>query len=451
MSGKTRQAVSRRQFLGGSIAVAGASIVPSYVLGGNDAPSNKLNAAQIGAGGKGNVDSREVDKAGGKIVAICDVDHARAAGTIKRFKDARTFKDYRKMLDTMGKDIDAVIVTTPDHMHAPIALRAMAAGKHVYCQKPLTRTPWEARLMTEAAAKYGVVTQMGNQGHSGHDLPATMELINAGAVGAVTEVHVWTDRPGGWWKQGIPLPTETPAIPDSLDWDLWLGVSPVRPYHKHYVPFGWRGWVGLGTGALGDMGCHNMDVAYSALKLGAPSSVKATCAPFNQQSFPAWSIIEWRFPADGDRGAVKIVWYDGGKKPERPSELEASRKLASNGSLFIGEKGTLLGAGSYSTSALIPETKRREFGRPKQTLPRSIGHYKEWVVACKGEKTDGKLITPGTHFGYSGPMTESVLLGNIALHYPGQELQWNPKSFTFTNNAEATGHLKPEYRKEWTL
>jgi len=455
MSDRKNMNITRRQFVGGAAAAAATvTIVPgSYVLGAKAAaaPSNTVNVAQVGCGGKGQSDCRLTEQAGGNIVGVCDVDAARGGGTFRAYPKARKFTDFRKMFDTMGKDIDAVVVSTADHMHARISLQAMRMGKGVYCQKPLTHTVAEARLMTETAAKYKVATQMGNQGHSSGGNQATAEYIAAGAIGTVREVHIWTDRPVKWWPQGQGLPTGTLPVPKSLDWDLWLGVAPVRPYHKSYLPFVWRGWVGFGTGALGDIACHAMDSPFTVLGLTAPTSVKATCSPFNKVSFPLWSIIEYEYPAVGDRAAVKLVWYDGGKKPARPALLEKDRRFGGNGVLYVGDDGAMLGGGGGSFCRIIPEKRMKEFPKPKQTLQRPGGHYSDWIGACKGEKRNGKPMVAGSHFGYSGPMTEAVLLGNAGLYYPDQSLKWDPKTMTFPNNREANSLLTSEYRKGWTL
>ncbi len=444
--------LSRRQFMGG--AAAAITIIPGSVLGldGQPPAGERLNVAQIGCGGKGGGDIKTMAKLGCNVVGLCDADYRRAAGTFKAFGKAAKFKDFRKMLTQMDKQIDAVVVTTPDHTHAVAAIMAMKMGKHVYCQKPLTRTVHEARLMTETARKYKVATQMGNQGHGSGGVQATAEYLAAGAIGTVREVHVWTDRPGRRWRQGQGRPPGTPAVPEGLDWDLWLGPAAERAYHPSYLPFIWRGWWDFGTGALGDMACHHMDGPFFALKLTAPTSVKVqSCSPFNGVSYPAWSIIEWQFPAVGDRPAVKMIWYDGGKVPPPPAELEKDRKMGSNGVLYIGDKGAMLAGGSGSAGRIVPETKMQAFGRPERVLPRSFGHYPEWIAAAKGESRDGKPIVPGTNFDYSGPMTEAILLGNIALTCPDETLEWDARAMKITNNPDANKLLHYEYRKGWTL
>ena len=454
MAGKHRNGVSRRDFMTAAAAAGAIAIVPSHVLGAKNGtpPSDTVNVAQIGCGGQGGGDCGRAEKAGGKIVALCDVDSRRGSGIFKAYeKRAKIFKDFRKLLEKMGGDIDAVVVSTPDHMHARISLQAIRMGKGVYCQKPLTRTVQEARTITQAAAKYKVATQMGNQGHSSGGNQTTTEFLRAGAIGTVREVHVWTDRPVKWWPQGMGAPTGKHTVPDSLAWDLWLGVAAERPYHPSYLPFVWRGWVGFGSGALGDIACHAMDSPFFCLGLGAPTSVKAKCSEFNKVSFPKWSIIEYQFPAVGDRPAVKLVWYDGGKLPPRPEELEKGRHWGKNGVLYVGDKGKMLGGGGGSFCQIIPEKKRSAFGKPPETLPRPGGHYSDWINACKGTKKDGKPIAGGSNFSYSGPMTEAVLLGNVALYYPGEELKWDSKKMTFTNRPQADVHLADEYREGWKL
>ncbi|MDP6636139.1 MAG: Gfo/Idh/MocA family oxidoreductase [Phycisphaerae bacterium] len=450
MDQKHRNGVSRREFMTTAVAAAGTiAIVPSHVLGakkGSTPPSDTVNVAQIGCGGKGSSDCRYAEQAGGKIVALCDVDSRRASRTFKAYdKRAKIFKDFRKLFEKMGSDIDAVIVSTPDHMHARISLQAMQMGKGVYCQKPLTRTVAEARLMTQTAAKYKVATQMGIQGHSSGRHQSTGDFIRAGAIGTVREVHIWTDRSVKWWPQGMGAPAGKQTVPNGLDWDLWLGVAPQRDYHGSYLPFVWRGWVGFGTGALGDIGCHALDSPFVALGLGAPTSVKASCSEFNKISFPKWSIVEYKFPAVGDRPAVKLFWYDGGKRPPRPEELESGRKWGNNGKLYIGDKGKML------DGQIIPEAKRRAFGKPPIVLPRPGGHYSDWINACKGARKDGKPIVGGANFAYSGPLAEAVLAGNAALYYPGQELKWDSKKMTFSNKPEADVLLTSEYREGWKL
>ena len=443
--------VSRREFIGSAAAAAATiTIVPSYVLGGpgKRPPSEKLGIAQIGCGGKGYGDLRSAIQEGGQVVAMCDVDKARAGKTFKQFRNVPKFGDFRKMLDKRHKDIDAVIISTPDHTHAVAAMHAIKMKKHVYVQKPLTRTIHEARQLTLAARKYGVVTQMGNQGHGGHYLPLAAEYIRAGAIGKVRQVHCWTNRPV--WPQGVPTPTGAHKVPATLDWDLWLGPAAERPYHSSYLPFNWRGWWDFGAGALGDMACHNMDPAFFALGLKHPTSVKVRTSGFNGVSFPKWTVIRWVFPVAG-RDPVPVFWYSGGKRPPRPDEMAPGKKLDGNGILFVGESGTMLGEGSAGRCAIIPKSKHKATPVPRRSLPRSIGHYKEWVHACLGKTHEGKRIVPGSNFDYAGPMTEAILTGCVAMRFDRQELTWDGAAMRFTNNDEANKYLHYEYRKGWTL
>ena len=437
--------------MGSAAAVAAFTIVPAHVLGGpgKKAPSEKLNVAGIGVGGRGAADINACE--GENVVALCDVDSRQAGGTFKKFPNAKVYKDFREMLDKEGKRIDAVTIGTPDHIHAPAAIRAMKMGKHVYCEKPMAHTIREAREMARVARKMGVVTQMGNQGHAGEGLRLYYEFIKDGAIGAVKEVHVWTDRagvPGGraWWPQGVDRPKDTPPVPETLDWNLWLGPAPVRPYHPDYVPFKWRGWFDYGCGALGDMAVHNADPAFFALELGAPIAAEAESSPVNNETFPEWSIITYYFPAKGNRPAVTMKWYDGGKLPPRPEELEEGRNLGDNGILFVGDKGKLLGPSHAGAPRLIPESRMKEYGRPPKMLERSIGHHEEWIQACK----DGKPQNAKSGFWYAGPFTEALLVGNLAVR-TGKRIEWDSKKMKATNVPEANQYVSKTYRAGWEI
>jgi len=437
--------ISRRNFMGSAAAaVAAFTIVPRHVLGGpgNKPPSEKLNIAGIGAGGMGASNINACSDSGENIVALCDVSDERAKDTFNRYPNARKWKDFRKMLDEQ-KDIDAVIVATPDHTHAVAAMAAMRRGKHVYVQKPMTHTVYEARMLTEAARKYKVATQMGNQGHSGEGVRLICEWIWDGAIGKVAEVHAWTNRP--IWPQGIDRPSDTPPVPPTLDWDLWVGPSPMRPYHSCYLPFAWRGWWDFGCGALGDMACHLLDPVFSALKLKYPVSVESCATKVNKETFPVASIVRYEFPARGDMPPLKMSWYDGGMKPPRPEELEPGRKMTSV--IFIGDKGKLM-CGEYGDNPrLIPETKMKEYKRPPQTLPRIEGghHEQNWIRACKG----GEAAC--SNFDYSGPFTETVVMGNLALRRLGEKLLWDGENMKVTNDDEANRYVKEPYREGWSL
>ena len=438
--------ISRRSFVAGAAsAIAGFTIVPRYVLGGAGfkPPSEKLNIAAVGIGGMGknNVEACK----GENIVALCDVDWNFAGQTFQDYPNAAKYKDFRKMLEKQ-KDIDAVIVATPDHTHATIALMAIKMGKHVYVQKPLTWSIDEARRLTEAAREAKIATQMGNQGHSSEEIRVLCELIQAGAIGDIREVHAWTDRP--LWAQGVGRPKNKPWPPFELDWNLWLGPAPKRPYNPCYHPFAWRGWLDFGTGSLGDMGCHIMDHAFWALKLGHPASVEAYVSHRvvknwekveNKETYPDASIVRYEFPARGDLPPVKLTWYDGGLKPPRPAELEKERNLPANGTIFIGDKGVIM------DGRLIPESKMKELPRPPKTIPRIAGtHEQNWIDACKG----GPAAC--SNFEYSGPLTEVVLLGNIALR-TASRLEWDGPNMKITNIPEANQLLARNYRPGWTL
>ena len=463
--------VSRRTFMGTAATAAGLTIVPRHVLGGPgyQAPSDKVNVAIVGySHGMGTSNLTSVLKTD-NIVALCDCDESEAAKavmsgkkTLEMVANAVHYKDFRVMLEKQ-KDIDAVLVATPDHTHAVIAMAAMQLGKHVYVQKPLTRTISEARALTEAARKYKVVTQMGNQGHSEEGLRLMEEWLNADAIGPIREVHCWTNRP--IWPQGMPRPADTPAVPEGLDWDLWIGPARMRPFHSTYHPFGWRAWQDFGAGAMGDMGCHVMDAAFTILKLGAPTSVIASLAHnvlpplpgesgygkrvVYDDSYPPASVIHLAFPERGSMPPVKLHWYDGGIHPERPDDLEPERRMPESGTIFVGEKGKMW-CETYSESPrLIPETAMAAFVRPPRTLPRVEGgraaHEKNWLDAIR---QNGQAVS---HFDYAGPFTEAVLLGNVALRYPETRLLWDAPTMKVTNLPEADQFIQHQYRPGWSL
>jgi predicted dehydrogenase len=458
--------MDRRSFLKSTTASIGLfSIVPSYVLGqnGKTPPSGKLNIAAIGVGGIGKsnlkvickpLSQRQEDGAwpdpdSQNIVALCDVDWEYAKETFDEFPEAKRYKDYRVMLEEMGDKIDAVLIATPDHTHACIAMEAMRHGKHVYVQKPLTHSVYEARILTKAARKYGVITQMGNQGHSAEGVRLICEWIWDGAIGNVHEVHAWTNRPV--WPQGLPRPEETPPVPKTLDWDLWLGPAPQRPYHPAYHPWDWRAWVDFGTGALGDMACHVMDPVFWALKLKYPVSVQGSYATnigekWNKldvsESYPIGSTIHFEYPSRKSMPAVKVHWYDGGLMPERPEELEDSRRMGDSGGgvIFVGDKGKLM-CGCYGARPeLIPYSKMKAYQKPKKTIPRvETDHEMDWVNAIK----EGRQ--PSSNFDYAGPFTEMVLMGNLCLFEPGGD------NMQVTNIPELNKYVNPPYRDGWYL
>jgi predicted dehydrogenase len=413
-----------------------------------------VNIAGIGVGGMGGGDIATVSKLGTNIVALCDVDEARGAGSFNAFPKARRYKDFRVMLEQEAKNIDAVTVGTPDHIHAVAAMAAIRAGKHVYVQKPLTHTLHECRTLTHAAAAANVMTSMGNQGHASEGSRLTNEWIQAGVIGDVREVHAWSDRAGKLWKQGIGRPTDTPPIPATLDWNLWLGPIRERPYHPAYAPFSWRGWWDFGTGALGDMGCHIIDHPVWALKLGPPTTVESRTtldgsmlagnAP-NFETYPIAAMIYYEFAARGNLPPVQMTWYDGGLMPPAPAELPSGQRLPDNGVLYIGSQGKMVHGSHGGMPQLLPATLMERAETVPQTMQRSPGHYEEWVGACRGGQR------PAASFDYSGPMTETVLLGILSLRAPGARLEWDAENQKVTNAPELNQFIHTEYRQGWTL
>lgn len=444
--------ISRRTFVkGAAAALSAAGLTSCGIVPKRHAaisPNDKLNIACIGVGGKGEDDAAQVGETE-HVVAVCDVDEDRGAGGFKAFPKAKKYKDYRRMFDEMAGRIDAVTVSTPDHTHFPAAITAMELGKHVFVQKPLTHSVWEARQLRLAAQKYKVATQMGNQGHANEGTRLVREWVQSGLIGEVREVHIWTNRPAGMWAQGVERPTETQAIPSTLDWDLWLGTAPYRPYNSIYLPFTWRGWWDFGCGSLGDMGCHIMDAAFWALDLGSPTSVEAESSPVNNETAPSWSIVTYRFPARGNMPPVKLVWSDGGKIPDRPADLEPEREMPGGGQIIYGSKAVIMDTTDYCESPrIIPETKMQELksSLPAKTIPRIPrgNHYQEWIKACKGG-------TPaGSDFEHAGPLTEMVLLGNVAIRI-GRKIEWDGPNMKAKNLPEADQYIRHGYRQGWDI
>jgi predicted dehydrogenase len=443
----SRHEISRRQFIAGAAASAAAvTIVPRHVLGGTgfQAPSDTLNIAGIGVGGRGRADLQGCSSQ--NIVALCDVDPGFAARTFGEYPKAQVYADYRQMLDR-ERDIDAVIIATPDHTHAVIALEAMRLDKHVYCEKPLTRTVAEARALATAARDHNVVTQMGNQGHAGEGTRQIREWIEAGVIGPVREVQYWTNRP--IWPQAINRPTEAHHEPPGLDWDLFLGPARDRPYHPAYHPFRWRGWWDYGTGALGDIACHSMDAAFWALDLDQPTRIEAETTPLFAETAPAVCRITYDFPARGSRPPVRFVWRDGDLSLPRPPQLADGERLpgGSSGQLLVGDDG-VIGADMYATEPrLFPTTLHNDVtaSPPPPKYPRTPGVHLEWIEACKGNGTAGSSFD-----GHSGPLTEVVLLGNLAVR-TGWAIEWDAKRMRATNVPEANAFLDEEYRAGWSL
>ncbi|MBC7828096.1 MAG: Gfo/Idh/MocA family oxidoreductase [Chitinophagaceae bacterium] len=469
---------SRRNFLRDSSLVAtGFFIVPRHVLGrGYIAPSDKLNIAGIGVGGKAEVNLPYAFNNGSdNIVALCDVDDRMAVNARKKWPKAPYYRDYREMLDKEHKNFDAVIITSPDHMHAVQALPAMQLQKHVYCEKPLTHDIYEARILTQAAQKYKVVTQMGNQGSSGNDTRLIETWVQAGLIGDVHTVHVWTNRPV--WPQGIATPTGKFDIPKEVDWELWLGTAPHRDFNPTYLPATWRGWTDFGTGSLGDMGCHFIDVPYRALQLQYPVSVECSVGSvytgfFKEaiytDSYPPSSKTHIQFPSRNGMPAVEMIWYDGGIKPKRPDELLPEEPMAEldGGIIFEGTKGKLMAGLFGRNPVLLPTKKMKEVNLPASTLPfvenGSDGHQQQWVKACK----KGYGAYTSSAFEKSGPLTETVLMGNLAIRsynytetnskgnkvYPGRKkLLWNGTDMKITNFEPANQFVKRSYRGNYKL
>lgn len=439
---------TRRVFLKqtGLAAVVALSMPPAILRGQN--LNNRLNLAVIGAGGKGWSDmlgaagyDEKTGQSTENVVAICDVDLERLAKAAEKFPKAQRFQDYRKMLEAV-KEIEACTISTPDHHHGPAAIRAIRQKKHVYVQKPLTHNIHEARALLKASREYKVATLMGNQGHSSDDVRKFCELIWAGAIGPVREVHCWTDRP--LWAQAVPRPVGDKPVPANLDWDIWLGPAMARPYTDGYHPFGWRGFWDFGTGALGDMGCHIMDPANWALKLGHPTSVEAVSHGANGETGPAWAEITYQFPARGDMPPVKLVWRDGKRKPAPGLlGLAPDAKVPDNGALFIGDKGKITCETYGGNPRFTPDSATKEFPKPPETLPRSIGHYKEWIAACKGAPNTG------SNFEYACPFTEIVLLGNLAV-LTGTRVEWDGANAR-ARNVDVSHLVKRRYRPGWEV
>lgn len=431
---------SRRKFIGTTSAViAGFTIVPNHVVSGmgHKAPSDKLNIAGIGIGGKGRTNLRNMKSE--NIVALCDIDQNYAAKTFNDFPDAKRFVDYRKMLDEFGKSFDAVVIATPDHTHTVSGLASMQAGKHVYVQKPLTHSVYESRVMLEASRKYKVVTQMGNEGHSSDTVAEVCEWIWSGAIGEIRHVDAWTDRP--IWPQGIMRPTEVMTVPESINWELFIGPAPMRPYHTAYHPFSWRGWFDFGTGALGDMACHVLDVIVSSLKPGNPESLEASSSAFNTECAPNSSLIQYKFPARKKIGKINmpaftVNWYDGGLLPVRPEGYPDGLEMGTgrNGVIFHGTKGQLI-CGNYGEKyKLLPLDRFKDKPKPPQTVRRiPVSHEMDWVRACK-ESPENRIL-PASNFEYACPLNEMVVMGNLAVRLQGlqRKLQWDDKNMRISN------------------
>lgn len=444
-----RNTPTRRDFIATGAAALGFNIIPRHVLGapGVPPPSEKLNIGCVGIGGQGGGVTRDLATfANVHIAALCDVERKHETTMAKAYPGRPFYTDYREMLSA-EKGLDAVMVGTPDHWHAPISIAAMKLGKHVYCEKPLAHSIEETRIMAQVAAETKVVTQMGNTGHASEGLRLTKEWIDAGAIGEIGEVHVWSDRPGTFWdSQGRTRPTDKPAVPDTLDWNQWQGSAPEHDYHPLYVPRKWRGWYDYGCGALGDMMVHNADPAWFALDLGSPIAIEAQTSETNADSFPLWSVVTWNFAAKAGRGPVRLTWHDGGKRPAPPPGFDPARKIGDNGILFLGEKGSIIAPGWCGTPRIVPESQMRSFKLPPRTLARSPGHREEWVAAClAGKPEDAKA-----NFAYAAPYTEALLTGVLPIRL-GKRIEWDSDNMKASNAPEAESLIRKSYRKGFEL
>ena len=467
--------MDRRDFLKGSaLATAGFSVVPRHVLGGpgHQAPSDTLNLAGIGVGGRGVSNMNALTSE--NIVAICDIDYDRVDqsvrtddGTVadgykalhRAYEEAERYADYRVMFDEMGDQLDGVVISTPDHLHAVAAQRGMEMGLHVYVEKPLTRTIREARTLLETADRTDVVTQMGNQGHTHPDGRRAIEWVWAGAIGPVHEIHAWTDRPVNWWPQGMDRPDESMSPPGDVEWELFLGPAPEVPYHDAYHPFRWRGWMDYGTGALGDMGTHLMDHAYWALDLGYPTEVWGSSSPFGMKgdtpvSWPTSSTVQYEF-ARGGRDPVRLMWYDGGLLPPRPRalpenvplvrETDASPPPSWGGAIWVGEDGLLMHDTYGRNPRLYPKSLEKKYSDAPQTLRRiEASHQVNWANACKGR------AEPSCPFEYAVPLNETMLLGVVALQ-ADTPIRYDPRSMSIPNAPAAEQYLRRDYGDGWSL
>ena len=438
--------LTRRRFVRQVAATAlAAGPLANWAIARQKSANEQLDLAAIGCGGRGHADLNGVaGQSSVNIVALCDVDQKRAAQAFGQHPKARKFRDFRKMLDQMHKQIDAVVIGTPDHTHAPAGVMAMKLGKHCYCEKPLTHSVYEARMMIDVARQNKLVTQMGTQIHAGGNYRRAVELVQSGAIGPVREVHVWLGAnfngpptPSGGSQPDAP--TDTPPVPDTLDWDLWLGPAPYRPYHPAYAPFQWRYWWAFANGQLGDFFCHSCDLAFWALKLRHPTTVEAQ-GPVHPESAARWTIARQEYPAREDMPPVTLTWYNGGGYPALVQQKNVPKW--SSAVLFVGSQGMLIA--DYGRRMLLPEEKYKGFQVPDPSIPDSIGHHREWVEACR---TGGPTTC---NFDYSGTLTEAALLCNVALR-TGKRIQWDAANLKAVDCPEAAPYLRREYREGWTL
>ena len=444
--------LDRRSFLSTSAAMGAGYWIASASAAAppkaSRSPNEKLNIAGIGVGGMGAGDLGAVAP-GNNIVALCDADLRRSAETFKRFPEAKPYRDFRKMLDEMDKQIDAVVVATPDHTHAVAAMAAIRRGKHVYCEKPLAHSVHEVRQLVKAAKDHDVVTQLGNQGHSFETIRMFCEWIWDGAIGQVHTIHAGCTAVNSG-IDALPRLKEKHDVPAELEWDLWLGPAQFRPYHPAYLPGAWRGWVPFGNGTVGDWTCHVVDPVFWALDLGAPETIQAQVKDYDPKTqgdaFPKGEIITYEFGATGKRGPITMHWYSGTERIPRPADLEPGRNHYETGAVVLGDKGTII-YGSHGAGGvrIIPEEKMKAYKLPEKKIPRTRGHHQDWLEAIRnGRKA-------GSDFSYGGPLTEIAMLGVIAIKFPGVKLAWDARATAFTNCPEANQHVNPPYRAGWTL
>jgi len=462
--------LSRRQFIAKSTTLAAASIVPRHVLGGlgHISPSNQLHVAVIGTGGQGIVNIKKLlTHSDVKITAICDVarfwdnsnlyyrhnggrqpamkaieDYYRQTGS-EGYHGCKVYVDFRLMLERSDKDIDAVVVATPNHVHAVASMAAIRAGKGVYCEKPLTHSVYEARRIAQAAREAKVATQLGNQGHSSDDIRRAVEWVRDGAIGKISQVYAWAGE--NRMPTFTERPKETPPVPEGLNWDLWLGPAKERPYHPAYTPLLWHYWWDFGGGKLGNFGCHTLDTAVWALNLEHPTLVEASSTQLSKETTPIAATCHYKFPARGAQPPVDLFWYDGGIRPPRPDCLELRRNLPRNGgSLLVGDQGAILSGVWSGSPRIIPEKKMRDYEQPRATIPRSLGHHRDWIDACKGGPP------ASSNFEYGARLTEIVLLGVVALR-TGTTLHWDGPNMKAINAPQVEPVIHGHFRKGWEI
>jgi predicted dehydrogenase len=449
---KSRSVINRRRFLrGAATAAAAAAVLPRHIVAGSHqtAPSDKLRLAFVGVGGRGASNLNGLAELDQHVVALCDVDQERAAASLARYPQARQFRDFRRMLDELDDQIDAVVVSTPDHTHASAAMAAIRRGKHVYCEKPLAHTIGEVRALQNAAREHGVITQLGNQGHSFDHIRLFCEWIWDGAIGNVHTIHA--QRPSDYSRiDALPALAERPPVPETLDWDLWLGPVASRPYCPEYLPGKWRGWMPFGTGVLGDWTCHIVDPVFWALDLGSPQTIEARTDGYDRlkhaDTFPHGTTITYQFPAKGDRGPVTLHWYDGSLAPPELPEIPWQSFPRNTSAVVLGDRGGIrYGSHGATGVRIFPEEQMLAYERPEPTLPRVAGHHQDWLDAIRNGKP------AGSNFDYGGSLTEIALLGVIATRLTGTRLQWDGASMRFIDCEAANQMLDAPRRPGWEL